>query len=235
MKSTIRALVLMTTLAAVFMPGFAILAQDTGGGLESEEDKVLYALGVAVGQPLGKFGLTADDLVIIRQGFEDAVLARELKVDLMTYGPKVQAFAQQRMTQAATTEKAAGAEFVEKMAAEEGAVKTDSGLVIKEITAGTGESPKATDKVRVHYHGTLRDGTVFDSSVDRGEPVSFPLSGVIPCWTEGVQMMKVGGKSKLTCSSDIAYGDQGRPPTIPGGAVLVFEVELLEIEDGGSN
>ena len=105
---------------------------------------------------------------------------------------------------------------------------TDSGLVFTEITAGTGASPAATDTVKVHYHGTFRDGRVFDSSVDRGEPAQFALNGVIPCWTEGVQRMKVGGKSRLVCPSDIAYSDQGRPG-IPGGAALVFQVELLEI------
>ena len=115
------------------------------------------------------------------------------------------------------------------MAAEDGAVRTASGLVITEIEAGTGASPTATDTVTVHYHGTLRDGTVFDSSVERGAPTSFPLNQVISCWTEGVQLMKVGGKNRLVCPSDTAYGDQGRPG-IPPGAVLVFEVELLGIE-----
>ncbi len=99
----------------------------------------------------------------------------------------------------------------------------------QEIKAGTGEAPKASDKVKVHYKGTLTDGTVFDSSVERNQPATFPLTGVIKCWTEGVQLMKVGGKSKLICPSDLAYGDAGRPPTIKGGATLVFEVELLEI------
>jgi FKBP-type peptidyl-prolyl cis-trans isomerase FkpA len=103
-------------------------------------------------------------------------------------------------------------------------------MVYIPVAAGTGASPKATDTVNVHYHGTLRDGSVFDSSVDRGEPISFPLNGVIPCWTEGLQKMKVGGKAKLVCPSDIAYGDGGRPPQIPGGATLVFEVELLEVK-----
>ena len=98
----------------------------------------------------------------------------------------------------------------------------------RELTAGTGPSPKATDKVRVNYRGTLTNGTEFDSSYKRNAPAEFPLNGVIPCWTEGVQRMKVGGKSKLVCPSDIAYGDQGRP-SIPPGATLVFEIELLGI------
>ena len=133
-------------------------------------------------------------------------------------------------TAAAATEKKAAQAFLDKAAAEKGAKKTESGLIYTEIKPGTGEQPKATDKVKVHYTGTLTDGTVFDSSVQRGQPAEFPLNGVIKCWTEGVQLMKVGGKSKLVCPSDIAYGDRGSPPKIKGGAALVFEVELLEIE-----
>jgi FKBP-type peptidyl-prolyl cis-trans isomerase len=102
-------------------------------------------------------------------------------------------------------------------------------LIIKEITPGTGVAPKETDKVKVHYRGTLMDGTEFDSSYKRNEPATFPLKGVIKCWTEGLQLMKVGGKSQLVCPSDIAYGNSGRPPLIKPGAPLVFEVELLEI------
>jgi FKBP-type peptidyl-prolyl cis-trans isomerase FkpA len=102
-------------------------------------------------------------------------------------------------------------------------------MIYTETKAGSGESPKATDTVKVQYTGKLTDGTVFDSSVPRGEPASFPLNGVIKCWTEGLQLMKVGGKATLVCPSDIAYGDQGRPPQIKPGATLVFDVELLEI------
>src|SRR5579863_7604344 len=119
--------------------------------------------------------------------------------------------------------------FLDKAASEPGAVKTASGLVYRETEPGTGASPKATDTVKVHYRGTLIDGTEFDSSYKRNEPAQFPLSGVIKGWTEGVQLMKVGGKSRLICPSDLAYGDQGRPPQIPGGATLIFEIELLEV------
>jgi FKBP-type peptidyl-prolyl cis-trans isomerase FkpA len=110
-----------------------------------------------------------------------------------------------------------------------GEVKTSSGLVYRELKAGTGPSPSATDIVKVNYRGTLENGTEFDSSYKRNEPVSFPLNQVIPCWTEGVQKMKVGGKSQLVCPAAIAYGAEGRPPVIPGGATLTFEIELLGI------
>ena len=105
-----------------------------------------------------------------------------------------------------------------------------SGLVVEQLVEGEGPSPKATDTVRVHYHGTFSDGRVFDSSVERGQPARFPLNRVIPCWTEGLQQMKVGGKAKLTCPPGIAYGARGMPPRIPPNATLYFEVELIGIE-----
>ncbi len=124
---------------------------------------------------------------------------------------------------------AASKAYLEKAAAEPGAVKTSSGLIYKELRAGTGPSPKPTDSVTVNYKGTLVNGTEFDSSYKRNEPATFPLNRVIPCWTEGVQKMKEGGKAQLVCPSAIAYGDRGAPPDIPGGATLIFEVELLKI------
>ena len=119
--------------------------------------------------------------------------------------------------------------YLEKAAAEPGAQKTASGLVYRDVTAGSGASPKATDTVKVHYRGTLINGKEFDSSYARNEPAEFPLNRVIPCWTEGVQKMKVGGKARLVCPSSIAYGEGGAPPDIPGGATLIFEIELLGI------
>ena len=112
---------------------------------------------------------------------------------------------------------------------EAGAQVTKSGLVYLSLKNGTGASPTATDKVKVHYKGTFPDGREFDSSYKRGQPIEFPLSGVIPCWTEGVQLMKIGGKAKLTCPSAIAYGASGAGGVIPPNATLVFEVELLAI------
>ena len=118
---------------------------------------------------------------------------------------------------------------LKKAAAEKGAVVTESGLVFLSLRDGKGPSPLATDTVKVHYRGTFTDGREFDSSYQRNEPTSFPLNRVIKCWTEGVQKIKVGGKAKLTCPSAIAYGEKGAGATIPGGATLVFEVELLAI------
>jgi FKBP-type peptidyl-prolyl cis-trans isomerase len=123
----------------------------------------------------------------------------------------------------------AGTAYVEKASKEAGASKTASGMVIKQTKEGTGAKPAATDQVKVHYEGRLIDGKVFDSSIARGEPATFPLNGVIPCWTEGVQTMKVGGKAQFVCPASLAYGPNGSPPTIPPQSTLVFDVELLDI------
>jgi FKBP-type peptidyl-prolyl cis-trans isomerase FkpA len=120
--------------------------------------------------------------------------------------------------------------YLDKAAQEPGAIRTDSGLVYRELRPGTGVSPLASDTVKVHYRGTLINGTEFDSSYKRNEPAEFPLNRVVRCWTEGLKKMKVGGKSQLVCPASIAYGDKGAPPDIPGGATLIFEVELLEVK-----
>jgi FKBP-type peptidyl-prolyl cis-trans isomerase FkpA len=203
--------------------------------LNTDQDKTLYALGLAIGgqvkDSVKSFNLTPAELALVSAGLDDAVAGKQAKVDLATYGPKIQVLAQERTASAATAEKKASGAFLEKMAKEPGAVRGASGVIYIPVTVGTGASPKAESTVKVHYHGTLRDGSVFDSSVQRGEPVSFPLNGVIQCWTEGVQKMKVGGKAKLVCPSETAYGDRGQAPKVPGGAALMFEVELLGIEN----
>jgi FKBP-type peptidyl-prolyl cis-trans isomerase FkpA len=197
--------------------------------LTTDQDKTFYALGIAIGNNIKDFNLTPAELALVTAGLNDASQGKEPKVDFEAFAPKIQALAQQRMSAKATAEKQASGAFLEKMSKEAGAVRGASGVIYIPVSAGTGASPTAESTVKVHYHGTLRDGTVFDSSVQRGEPISFPLGGVIPCWTEGVQKMKVGGKAKLVCPSDTAYGDSGQGP-IPGGAALMFEVELLGIE-----
>lgn len=143
--------------------------------------------------------------------------------------PRIDAFRRARVEKRAAIEKERGRAYVDEQAARPGAVRTESGMVYLETAAGSGDAPTAEDTVKVHYRGTLVDGTEFDSSYKREQPAEFPLGRVIKCWTEGLQMMKPGGKATLVCPSDIAYGDRGRP-SIPAGATLVFEVELLEVK-----
>ena len=214
-------------LAAVLALSSASLTAATP---KSEDDKTLYALGLMLGRDLGSLSLSEEETAMVAQGMSDAALGRDPQAELSDYGPKIQAFAQARMAAASASEKEASAKFLDKMAKSKGAEVTESGLIYIEIEPGTGASPAATDTVQVHYHGTLRDGTVFDSSVDRGEPISFPLNGVIPCWTEGLQLMKVGGKARLICPADIAYGERGAGAKIKPGAALNFEVTLIAIE-----
>jgi FKBP-type peptidyl-prolyl cis-trans isomerase FkpA len=197
----------------------------------TEEQKTIYSLGLSIYKSLGQFDLSAAEVALIKKGITDAA-AHKPAVDLQAYGPKIGALQHERSARVAEKEKAASTAFLAKAAAVPGAVKTESGLIYKELTPGTGESPKASDTVKVNYRGTLTNGTEFDSSYARKEPVEFPLNNVIPCWTEGVQKMKVGGKAQLVCPSSIAYGDAGHPPAIPGGATLVFEVELISISGG---
>lgn len=197
--------------------------------LETDDEKAFYALGLYLSRNVSIFSLTKAELAVVQQGLADGVLGNPPKVELEKQFPKLNDLARARQQAAAEVEKKAGAAFLESAASEAGAIKKTSGLVYKELTPGTGASPKPTDRVKVHYHGTLTDGTVFDSSVQRGQPVDFALNGVVPCWVEGFQLMKVGGKSRFVCPSSIAYGDAGSPPKIKPGATLVFEVELLEI------
>lgn len=217
-------LLILTSLLLITSVSFASAPEPA-----TEDQKTLYALGLAISQSLGAFTLSEAELEFVKSGMADGVLKRTPKVDLQTFGPKIQQLQQARAAVVAESEKKAGAAYLAKAAGEKGATKTESGIVITPIKPGTGAAPKATDTVKVHYHGTLIDGTVFDSSVKRGEPATFPLGQVIKCWTEGVQHIKVGGKSKLVCPANLAYGDRGSPPMIKPGATLVFEVELLDI------
>ncbi len=196
---------------------------------KTEEEKTLYFLGIMASRTAKELSLSKAESAMMMQGMQDAIDGKEIELDNAVYLPKLQALAKERQEQALAKEDAASKAFLEKAAKAKGATVTESGLIFTELKPGTGATPKPTDTVRVHYHGTLRDGTVFDSSVQRGEPLDFPLNRVIPCWTEGVGLMKVGGKAKLICPPEIAYGERGAPPTIPGGAALTFEVELLEV------
>jgi FKBP-type peptidyl-prolyl cis-trans isomerase FkpA len=196
--------------------------------LDTEDQKTLYALGLLLGTNIKPFALTPDEVAIVKAGLGDAVTNAKPQVDLNAYGPKVNELAQKRAAVGADGAKKSGQEFADKVAKEPGATKTESGIVIRTITPGNGPSPTVDDVVKVHYEGKLVDGTVFDSSIQRGEPAEFPLKGVVPCWTEALQKMKKGEKAQIVCPSSAAYGDRGAPPQIPPGATLSFEVQLLD-------
>src|ERR1700733_1736968 len=217
----------------VFLP-FALLAQapappapTAAAQAMTDDQKAIYSIGLSISKSLIQFDLSPAELQLVRQAMIDGE-ANKPAVDLNVWGPKIQALASARAGQVSSREKLESSAYLMKAAAEPGVVKTDSGLLYHEDRAGTGASPKAMDTVKVNYAGHLVNGTEFDSSYKRNEPATFPLNGVIKCWTEGVQKMKVGGKATLVCPSDLAYGDQGRP-SIPGGATLIFEIELLDI------
>jgi FKBP-type peptidyl-prolyl cis-trans isomerase FkpA len=197
--------------------------------LKTEDQKTLYAVGVIVAQQLAPFSLTPAELEIVKQGITDAATGKKPLVEAEAYNAKVQTLVNTRRSAQGEKLAAEAKGFVEKAAKEKGAVKTASGLIYLAQKEGSGASPAATDKVKVQYTGTLVNGVVFDSSYKRGQPAEFALNGVIKCWTEGMQMMKPGGKAKLVCPPDIAYGERGAGGVIPPKATLVFEIELLEV------
>ena len=218
----------LLALLLILLPS-AVFAQaaPAPGTPQSDDEKTVYAAGLVLARSLGQFDLSPQEVEVVRRAIADA-LAGKPALDLDEWGPKIQGLVTVRTARLVVRQKEQSAAYLTKAAAGAGAVKTESGIIFTEATAGTGASPTATDRVKVHYRGTLIDGTEFDSSYARNEPAEFPLNGVIRCWTEGVQRMKTGGKARLVCPSDLAYGDRGND-AIPGGSALIFEIELLDI------
>lgn len=219
---------LWTVLAIPLLAVSQALAGEAAPALKTEDEKVLYALGAALGKNIAMLELTAAQVKYAGMGFKDSVLRQKPQVDMSVYGPKVNEFYSSRVKAGVAARKNKEKAFLDNAAKEKGAQVLASGLVYTGLKAGTGPSPSPTDTVRVHYRGTLTTGATFDSSYDRGQPADLPLNHVIPCWTEGIPKLKVGGKARFVCPSSIGYGDSGSGP-IPGGATLVFEVELLDI------
>lgn len=217
-------LIISALITLLALPAFAAEAPKT------EEQKTLYAIGLIVARQLSTFALDPAELEMVKQGITDGATGKKPLVEIEAYNQQVQSLANARR-EAQGQKLAADAKlFVEKAANQKGAVKTASGLIYLSQKEGSGTSPAASDKVKVHYSGTLVNGVVFDSSYNRGQPAEFPLNGVIACWTEGLQMMKPGGKAKLVCPPQIAYGERGAGGLIPPNATLQFEVELLEVK-----
>ncbi len=193
------------------------------------DQNTLYALGVLASKNLTDLSLSPAQVGMMEKGMADTLAGKKSAVDVTAYEPKVQEFAKAKVAAAGEARKIKEGAAAAEYAAKPGAVKTASGLIYIAVRPGTGASPAATDKVKVNYEGKLMDGTVFDSSYKRGQPIEFGLNQVIPCWTEGVQKMKVGGEATLVCPPSIAYGERGAPGAIPPNATLVFKVELLGV------
>ena len=201
--------------------------------LENHIDQASYGVGLNIGRQLKQEGVEMNSDAVAA-GIKDALAGAAQRIDDEVIKAAFDKIRQeQEMKQAALNDAAAQAskDFLAENAKKDGVTTTESGLQYEVMTAVDGEAaqPTAADVVRVHYHGMLIDGSVFDSSVERGEPAQFPLRGVIPGWTEGLQLMKVGEKFKFTIPSELAYGARSPSPKIPANSALVFEVELLEV------
>ena len=193
-------------------------------------DKISYALGLSMGQNLMSSGVESLNYQDLAAGIEDVLTKQQPKISYQEAQQVLNQFFQELEAKVAGAAKAEGEKFLAENAKREGVKVTASGLQYEILEPSLGQKPKATDTVRVHYEGTLIDGTVFDSSYRRGESITFPLNGVIAGWTEGLQLMSVGSKYKFFIPYQLAYGDRGAGQSIPPYAALIFTVELLGIE-----
>ena len=227
MTRSMRSLELALLLLAAAAPA---AAQDNKPAAASavDNDRALHDIGLSVAKSLEPLGLSPAELEKVLAGLKEGAGGKAKPPDEKGQ-ENMRGFIQARMTASAEKEKVRGADYADKASKEKGAIKTSNGAIVVATKEGTGASPTAEDTVKVHYTGTLIDGRVFDSSRDRGQPAEFPLKNVIPCWTEALQKMKVGGRAKVVCPSGVAYGERGSPPVIPGNATLTFDVELLDI------
>ena len=208
-----------------------ILAATAAASLpKTEDDKVVFAVGQILSGSVKPFALSEHEMQLVEAGFAAGMRGDKSSVDADNYRTKIQELLTARVEQGVSSAKAAGKEYRDKAATAKDTTTTASGVIMTTLKAGTGPNPTTDDQVKVHYEGKLIDGTVFDSSIKHGQPLTFKLSGVVPCWTEALQHMSVGAKIKLICPPELAYGDRGSPPAIPGGSTLVFYVELLVIE-----
>lgn len=199
-------------------------------GIPATDDaRALYSIGFESARSLVSLNLTANEVEDLVAGLRDGALSLPPRVKLETQADNVRAFMTARRQSDEAGETRRSQDFLASAAAEAGAQGYPSGLVYREIQAGRGQPAEAGDSVRVHYRGTLADGSVFDSSHESGLPAQFPLSRVIPCWTEGIQKMREGSKGILSCPAALAYGDHGLPPRVKPGAAVAFEIELLQV------
>jgi FKBP-type peptidyl-prolyl cis-trans isomerase FklB len=222
--------------AAVALVGLVLSGCDSQTSdvkLESPAQKASYGIGLNMGKSLSQEGMDDLDSKAVALGIEDAIGKKEQRLkdeELVEAFGFLQKRAEERMTAMNAEAAKAGQKFLEENGKREGVVTTESGLQYEVLKKADGAQPKPTDVVTVHYEGKLTDGSVFDSSVERGSPIDLPVSGVIPGWVEGLQLMHVGEKYKLYIPSELAYGEQSPSPAIPANSVLMFELELLSIK-----
>ena len=204
-------------------------AQDFSGDLSSVEDSVSYALGINIGQNLKQSGFKNVNVQAMGKAIAEIYAGDSTLLNAEEAGALINNYMTKQSEVKADGAKEEGIAFLAENAGKEGVMTTASGLQYEVVEEGSGASPAATDNVTVHYHGTLIDGSVFDSSVERGEPATFPLNGVIPGWTEGLQLMKEGGKTRFYIPSELAYGDRAASELIGPNSTLIFDVELIQV------
>lgn len=215
---------------ATTQPAPAHGAAAKAGAADADQDKALYALGVLLSHNLDTFQLSEAEFAHVKTGIVDGFHKKADAAAAEASLPQIQALQKTRVAALSQREKQAGQAYLDKAVSAPGATKTASGLLYIPVAAGNGASPTRTDKVKVNYEGRLIDGTVFDSSAQHGQAATLQVGSIIPCWTEALQLMKVGGKSRIICPANLAYGDRGAPPKIMPGATLQFEIELVSIE-----
>ncbi|AXM96025.1 FKBP-type peptidyl-prolyl cis-trans isomerase [Pseudomonas plecoglossicida] len=223
--------------AAVALVGLVLAGCDQQASspeLKTPAQKASYGIGLNMGKSLAQEGMEDLDSKAVALGIEDAVGKKEQRIkdeELVEAFTSLQKRAEERLAKASEEAASAGKKFLEENAKKPGVVTTASGLQYEVVKKADGAQPKPTDVVTVHYEGKLIDGKVFDSSVERGSPIDLPVSGVIPGWVEGLQLMHVGEKYKLFIPAELAYGAQSPSPLIPANSVLVFDLELIAIKD----
>ena len=216
--------------AAIALVSITFAVSAAAPDLKTDEQKTLYAIGLATSASLSTLRLSPAELELVKAGLDDGVLKKQPRVNLQAYMPKIQTLQKTRLEAIIEQQEKAGQAYAEKAAQKPGVSKIDSGILYSTIKPGAGgESPTENDTVRVRYEGKLIDGKEFDSSLKHGQPATVALDRVISCWKEALQRMTVGEKVKLVCPASTAYGDRGLWPEIPPGATLVFEVELVEV------
>lgn len=217
---------MMKYITCAFLFCFSVVSL---GAQTNQMDSTSYALGVLFAQNLKQQGMTEVDANSLAQGFQDALAGQET-IDVQRANTMVQQHFSALAAKKGAAAKTEGEQFLAENAKRSEVQVTDSGLQYEILKPGNGRKPKATETVKVHYHGTLIDGTVFDSSVDRGETIEFPLNRVISGWTEGLQLMQEGAKYRFYIPYNLAYGERGSAPKIPPFAALIFDVELFEVK-----